>query len=117
MRNRLGAIITAILLLLSGDPASAEEAAPRNFIPLPTVSGVRAQAVATGKPAKFFALTQPRFSAPGRDTKDMKIISKTGRLADDGQLPPEFAKAGTGNKTSMTQEQAQQIISIFASTR
>jgi hypothetical protein len=107
-------------LLLSGNPAGAEASPyppPEKFIPLPAASGPSSQVTSTGKPAKFFALAQPRFLAPSRNTKDMKIMPKTMPAMKDEQLPPEFAGAGTGKKTNMTQEQAKQIISIFTLTQ
>ncbi len=110
-------VIIFILAFLTMDIAMASEAAyvpVRRFLPLrPAASASNAANNFAAPPAKFFPLAQVRAAMPVRyETKNMptkdSIIHKP-----DYELPSPTKEIISKNNANMSQEQAQQILSIF----
>lgn len=111
-------IIVFILVFLMADYAFASEAAyapVRRFLPLrPPFTNSNSTHNFAAPPAKFFPLAQVRAAMPVRNetkntpTKD-SIIHK-----QDNELPNQPKGIISGNNANMSQEQAQQILSIFS---
>lgn len=118
-------ILPAILALLIINSALASESVytpTRRFMPLPPPKiNSPSQHQLISQPTKFFPLTQSRYPMPTiNNTKGNKdnIVKKDGVISkkEDG-FPPTSTKIISGNTANMSQEQAKQIISIFATTR
>lgn len=100
---RLFIITSATLLLIANSTFAAEAAHVTNqrFMPLaPRSSGSTVQYPSVAQPTKFLPLTQSRFPMPVRQANSVA-----------SELPE---KPTSGKKTDMSQEQAKQLLSIFA---
>lgn len=100
---RLLTIIFTILLLTTNSTFAAEAAHVTNqrFMPLaPRTAGSTVQHPLVTQPTRFLPLTQSRFPMPVRQANSVA-----------SELPE---KPTSGKKTDMSQEQAKQLLSIFA---
>ncbi len=115
-------ILTAIFPLLIINTALASESAytpPQRFMPLPPPKiNSSSQHQLNSQPTKFFPLTQSRYPMPIINNTKGNIVRKDAVITkkEDG-FPPTSTKIISGNTANMSQEQAKQIISIFATTQ
>ena len=117
---RLSIIIFTTLLLITNSALAAETAYVTNqrFMPLaPRTTGSTVQHPLVAQPTKFLPLTQSRFPMP---IKQANIIKNdlTTKAEEDKIVAENFPeKIITDKKIDMSQEQAKQLLSIFAETQ
>lgn len=120
---RLLRIITTIFLLLQGNPVFA--APPSNipaqrFLPLPAPKvSPRSQMPMSDQSVKFFPLTQSRFPMPiHRDAEKKEVVNAVIKDDFSPQIPEKnVSREISNNKSSVSPKQAQQILSLFATTQ
>ncbi len=101
-----------LFLMANNSLASGSTYTPtQRFVPLPPpMTNARKQPTIT-PPNKFFPLTQSRYPMPIRN--DVKIKN----AAKNESSPPEPTKIFSKNTANMSQEQAEQLVSIFSSAK
>jgi hypothetical protein len=107
-------ITLIILLFLMANNSLASESAytpTQRFVPLPPPTANERQQPIVTPPNKFFPLTQSRYPMPIRNDVKIKMAVKN----EPSQLEP--TKIFSKNTANMSQEQAEQLISIFSSTK
>lgn len=121
-------MLVLMLQLIVIDYATASESAyvpTRRFMPLPPPKPSLAQRQETTKTTKFFPLTQTRYPTPARLQKNSiasGIVKSAGKNITPenniGELSDNYVNnAGSGKKVNMSEDDAQQIISIFTATK
>lgn len=115
-------ILPVILALLIVNSALASESAhtpTQRFMPLPPPKiNSPSQHQLISQPTKFFPLTQSRYPMPIVNNAKNNIVRKNNVITKKEELlPPTPTKIISANTANMSQEQAQQIISIFATTK
>lgn len=112
MRWQIIIIILQILTLSSALAAEAKYTPTVRFMPLPPPKiNSPSQHKFAPPPAKFFPITQSRYPVPMQlQTGAKDNMVKNAEVV----LPDSSDKIISENKANMSQEQAQQIISIFA---
>lgn len=112
-------ITLAILPFMATNSALSAESAyvqKQHFMPIPpTIKKSSLQNTVVSQPAKFFPLTQSRFNMPIRNSVNRD--TKSSMVAKEELSPPKPVKTTYSNKEGMSQEQAQQILSIFTATK
>ena len=114
MRRQIIIIILQLLAVNSALAAEAKYTPTMRFMPLPPPKiNSPSQHKFVSPPAKFFPITQSRYPVPmALQTGAKDNMVKTAEVV----LPDAPDKIISKNKANMSQEQAQQIISIFATT-
>jgi hypothetical protein len=119
MTIRIIKISSIILALLTASPLFAKESTHvqgQRFMPLPAITiNSRSQHPLIMQPAKFFPLTQTRYPLAIR--VPIRSEEKKTSLVKEDDFSPTPNKQTSNNKTKMSTEQAQQILSIFADNK